>query len=73
VEAFTIDAAIPNPLPSSSRQHQLHNQDPHQQIKTLEHVQQNSEEEIEAIMEDELVRLRQENECLRLVHEQMTR
>jgi hypothetical protein len=67
MEAFATDAAIPNPYPSSSRQHQLHNQDLHQQTKTLEDMQQDSKEEIEAIVEDELVRLRRENECLRLV------
>jgi hypothetical protein len=66
-EAFAIDAPIPNPLTSSLRQHQLHNQDTHQQTKTIEDVQQDSEEESEAVIEDELARLRQENECIRLV------
>jgi hypothetical protein len=65
-EAFTTDAAVPNPLPSSSWQHRLHNQDPHQQIKTLEDVQQDSEEEIESVIEDELAHLR-------LVYEKMTK
>jgi hypothetical protein len=37
-EVLTADTAVPNPLPSSSRQQQLHNQDPHLQIETLEDV-----------------------------------
>jgi predicted RNase H-like HicB family nuclease len=59
-EAFTTDAAVPS-------------QDPHQQIEDLEDAMQDSEEEIEAVVEDELACLRQENERLRLVQEQMIR
>jgi hypothetical protein len=44
-----------------------------QDIKAQEEPQQDSEEEIEAIIEDELVRLRHENECLQLMQEQMAR
>jgi hypothetical protein len=45
----------------------------HQAIKIQEDQQQDSEEEIESIIEDELARLRQENECLWLMQEHMTR
>jgi hypothetical protein len=45
VEVFvTAAVATPDLLPSSSRQHQLHNQDPHQQTETLEDKQQDFEE-----------------------------
>jgi hypothetical protein len=44
----------------------------HQETKTQEDQQQDSEE-IKAIIEDELARLRQENECLRLMQEQLAR
>jgi hypothetical protein len=43
------------------------------QIETLEDTQQDSKEEIEAIIGDELVCLPQENKRLRLMQEQMTR
>jgi hypothetical protein len=59
-EALTTDAAVPK-------------QDTRQQIKTLEDNQQDSEKEIKVVVEDELARLHQENERLRLVHEQMIR
>jgi hypothetical protein len=45
----------------------------HQETKTQEDQQQDSEDEIEAIIEDELVCLRQENERLRLMKEQLAR
>jgi hypothetical protein len=45
----------------------------HQETKTQEGQQQDSEEEIEAIIKDELARLRQENERLRLMREQLAR
>jgi hypothetical protein len=45
----------------------------HQETKTQEGQQQDSEEEIEAIIEDELACLRQENERLRLMQEQLAR
>jgi hypothetical protein len=44
----------------------------HQETKTQEDQQQDSEE-IKAIIEDELARLRQENERLRLMQEQLAR
>jgi hypothetical protein len=42
----------------------------HQTIKTQEDLQQDSEEEIEAVIEDELVCLCQEGERLHLMQEQ---
>jgi hypothetical protein len=45
----------------------------HRETKTQEDQQQDSEEEIKAIIEDELAHLRQENEPLRLIQEQMAR
>jgi hypothetical protein len=45
----------------------------HQETEIQEDQQQDSEEEIEAIIEDELVLLRQENERLRLMQEQLYR
>jgi hypothetical protein len=39
----------------------------------MEDTQQNFEEEIEAVVDDEMGCLRQENEWLRLVQEQMIR
>jgi hypothetical protein len=45
----------------------------HQETETQEDQQKDSEEEIEAIIEDELARLRRENECLRLMQEQLAR
>jgi hypothetical protein len=40
-----------------------------QNIKTQEDLQQDSEEEIEAVIKDELPRLRHENGHLRLIQE----
>jgi hypothetical protein len=45
----------------------------HQTTETQEDLQQDSEEEIEAVIEDELECLHQENERLRLVQEDMAR
>jgi hypothetical protein len=45
----------------------------HQEIETQVDQQQDSEEEIKAIIEDELSRLRQENECLRLMQEELAK
>jgi hypothetical protein len=45
----------------------------HQAIETQENLQQDSEEEIEAIIEDELTRLSQENDRLRLMQEHLAR
>jgi hypothetical protein len=44
-----------------------------QNTKAHEDLEQDSEEEIKAIIEDELVHLHQENEHLRLMQEQMVR
>jgi hypothetical protein len=44
-----------------------------QNIEAQEDLEQDSKEEIEAIIEDELARLCQENERLRLMQEQMVR
>jgi hypothetical protein len=44
-----------------------------QEIEAQEDQQQDSKEEIEAIIEDELACLHQENECLRLMREQLAR
>jgi hypothetical protein len=63
-EVFATNTAAPHLPPSSSPQH---NQDPHQEIEVQEDQHQDSEDEIEAVIEDELARLRQENECLRFV------
>jgi hypothetical protein len=67
VEACTIIASAPNLPPSPSQQYYRHNQDLHQQTEAQGDVQQDSEEEIEATIEDELARLHQENERLHLV------
>jgi hypothetical protein len=64
-EAFATDATTLNTLPPPSQQHQG--------IKTQEDQQQDSEEEIEAINEDELACLREENECFQLMQEHMAR
>jgi hypothetical protein len=45
----------------------------HQETKIQENQQQDLEEEIEAIIEDELVHLHQENECLRSMQEQLAK
>jgi hypothetical protein len=54
MEVLAMNTLVPNTQPK----HQ------HQETKTQEDLQQDSEEEIEAIIEDELVRLHQENERL---------
>jgi predicted DNA-binding ArsR family transcriptional regulator len=60
-----MDATILNILPPPSQQYRS--------IESQEDQQQDSEEEIKAIIEDELACLRQENECLRLMQEHMAR
>jgi hypothetical protein len=67
VEARAIDASYPNLPPTSSQQHQRHNQDLHQQTKAQGDVQQDYEGEIKTVIEDKLAHLHQENEHLRLV------
>jgi hypothetical protein len=58
-------AAVQNTMPPPPQQHQT--------IETQEDMQQDSEEEIEAVIKDELARLRQENERLCLMQEHMAR
>jgi hypothetical protein len=58
-EVFATNVSSLNTLPPSSQQHQG--------IETQDDQQQDSEEEIEAIIEDELVHIRHENERLWLV------
>jgi hypothetical protein len=60
-----MNTSAPNIVPPPPHQHQT--------IKTQEDLQQDSEEEIKAVIEDELVHLRQENERLRLMQEHLTR
>jgi hypothetical protein len=67
VEARAIDASYPNLPPTSSQQHQRHNQDLHQQTEAQGDVQQDYEGEIKTVIEDKLAHLHQENEHLRLV------
>jgi hypothetical protein len=64
-EVFALNASALNTLPLPSQQHQA--------IKIQEDRQQDGEEEIKAIIEDELVCLRQENERLQLMQEHMAR
>jgi hypothetical protein len=45
----------------------------HQTTENQEDLQQGSEEEIEAVMKDELARLRQENEHMCLMQEHMAK
>jgi hypothetical protein len=54
VEVLTMNTSAPNVQPPFQHQETEAQEDPHQ----------DSEEEIEAIIKDELVRLRQENEHL---------
>jgi hypothetical protein len=70
-EQPTGHAEAPPPINTSrpSTQPPLH----HQETETQEDQQQDSEEEIKAIIEDELARLHQENEHLRLMQEQLAR
>jgi hypothetical protein len=59
-EVLVMNTSAPNTVPPPLHQHQT--------IEALEDLQQDSEEEIKAVIEDELVHLCQENECLRLCH-----
>jgi hypothetical protein len=63
VEAPPMNISVPSTQPPLQ----------HQETETQEDQQKDSEEEIEAIIEDELARLRRENECLRLMQEQLAR
>jgi hypothetical protein len=65
VEVLTMNTSAPNTVPSPPHQHQT--------IETQEGLHQDSEEEIKAVIEDELVRLHQENERQRLMQEHLAR
>jgi hypothetical protein len=64
-EVLTMNTLAPNIAPPPSHQHQT--------IETQEDLQQDSEEEIKAVIKDELVRLRQENKRLWLMQEHLAR
>jgi hypothetical protein len=72
-EVSEPNTATPNLQPSSSQEQQHHNQDQHREAKAQEDQHQDSEDEMEAVIEDELARFRQENERLRLVQEHMAK
>jgi hypothetical protein len=57
-EVVTTDVATLNPPPSSWQQRQPHNQASHWEEEAQEDYQQDSEDKIEAIIKDELARLR---------------
>jgi hypothetical protein len=65
VEVLVLNTSTLNTMPLPPHQHQT--------IKTQEDLQLDSEEEIEAIVKDELAHLCEENECLRLMQEQLAR
>jgi hypothetical protein len=65
VEVLIMNTSAPNTAPPPSRQHQT--------IETQEDLQQGLEKEIKAVIEDELARLRQENERPRLKQEHLAR
>jgi hypothetical protein len=60
-----MNTSAPNTVPPPSHQYQT--------IKTQEDLQQDSEEEIEAVIEDELACLLQENEHLQLMQEHLAK
>jgi hypothetical protein len=63
-KVFATNTATPDLPPSLSQQQQHHNPDLHRETKAQEDQHQDSEDEIKAIIEDELACLRQENERL---------
>jgi hypothetical protein len=65
MEVLTLNTSAPNTIPLLPHQHQI--------IETQEDLEQDSEKEIETIIEDELTRLCQENERLRLMQEHLAR
>jgi hypothetical protein len=65
MEAFTADALVLNTLHPPSQQHQA--------IEIQEDQHQDSKEEIEVAIKNELARLRQENERMWLMQEHMAR
>jgi hypothetical protein len=64
-EVLAMNTSPQNTMPAPPHQHQT--------IKTQEGLQQDSEEEIEAVIKDDLVCLHQENECLCLMQEHLAR
>jgi hypothetical protein len=62
---LAMNTSTPNTVPPPSHQYQT--------IKTQEDLQQDPEEEIKAVIEDELARLHQENKHLRLMPEHLSR
>jgi hypothetical protein len=60
---LTMNTPAPNTAPPPSHQYQT--------IETQEDLQQDFEEEIKAVIKDELARLRQENEHLRIMQEHL--
>jgi regulator of replication initiation timing len=60
-----MNTSAPNIVPPPLHQHQT--------IETEEDLQQDSKEETEVVIKDKLVRLLQENECMRLTQEHLAR
>jgi hypothetical protein len=65
VEVLAMNTLAQNTMPPPPHQHQT--------IKIQEDLQQDSKEEIEGVIEDELVRLCQENKHLCLMQEHLAR
>jgi hypothetical protein len=64
-KVLSMNTSAPNTVPPPSHQYQT--------IETQEDLQQDSEEEIEAVIEDELACLLQENEHLQLMQEHLAK
>jgi hypothetical protein len=73
IEVFSTNIAVADLPPSSSQQQLQYNQDPQVEVEAGDDQHHDSEEEIEALIEDELVHLHQENERFRLEQEHITR
>jgi hypothetical protein len=73
IEVFATNIAVADLPPSSSQQQLQYNQDPQLEVEAGDDQHHDSEEEIEALIEDELVHLHQENEHFRLVQEHIIR
>jgi hypothetical protein len=67
------NTAVVDLPPSSPHQPPQNNQDPKLEAKVGNDQHQDSEEEIEAIIQDKLISLHQENERLQLEQEHMAR
>jgi hypothetical protein len=68
-EVFATNTDAWNLSPSSSQQQQQHNQDLHWETEAQEDQHQDSEDELEAVIEEVLASLHQINESLRLGQE----